>query len=238
VWDTEKPQWIYDIVVDPAFRGYGLGRKLMKKGEEFAGEMNLNLGLFVHSDNTSAIALYEKMEYHIKHIPISKKLELINITNSYGGSFTVREEQEADQNLIQTAELDRFTKKVRFSVDADVGITEKLYEEHIEKFSKEQEKHQRLVAFTQTGEFAGLIWVGSSGFNEEVAMIHELAIDSAHDKQVVGQLLVDSAEKWAKTSGFSTIYMLLHTKDDLGIDFFKEREYKIPGFFMEKGLKK
>ena len=238
VWDTENPQWIYDIVVDPAFRGHGLGRKIMQKGEEFAGEMNLNLGLFVHSDNTPAIALYEKMEYRIKQVPISKKLESINTTGSHGGSFTIREEQEADQDLIQIAELDRFTKKIRFSVDVDGDTAKKLYEEHIEKFSKEQEKHQRLVAITQTGDFAGVIWIGSSGLHEEVAMIHELVIDPAHDKQAVGQHLVDSAEKWAKKSEFSTIYMLLRAKDDLGLDFFKERDYKVPGFFMEKRLKK
>jgi len=31
--------------------------------------------------------------------------------------------------------------------------------------------------------------------------------------------------------------MLLYEKDDLNLDFFKERNYKIPGFFMEKRLK-
>ncbi|MGY5881370.1 MAG: GNAT family N-acetyltransferase, partial [Candidatus Thorarchaeota archaeon] len=212
--------------------------KIMQKGEEFAGEMNLNLGFFVHSDNTPAIALYEKMEYRIKETPISKKLESISTASSLGGSFAIREEKEADQNLIQIAELERFTKKVRFSVDTDDDTVKKLYENHTEKFSKEQEKHQRLVALTQTSDFVGVIWVGSSGFHEEVAMIHELVIDPAHDKQVVGQHLVDSAEEWAKNSEFSSIYMLLHAEDDLDIDFFKEREYKVPGFFMEKRLKK
>jgi len=31
--------------------------------------------------------------------------------------------------------------------------------------------------------------------------------------------------------------MLLHAEDDLDLDFFKERNYKVPGFFMEKRLK-
>lgn len=237
VWDTENPQWIYDIVVDPAFRGHGLGNKLMQKGEDFAREMNLNLGLFVHSDNAPAIALYEKLEYRIKQVPISKKLDTINTTGSPESSFTIREEQKADYDAIQTAELERFSKKVQFSVDVDDDAAKKLYEEHIKKFSKDQEKHQRFVVFTKTGEFVGVIWVGNSGFHEEVAMIHELVIDPVHDKQVVGGLLIDSAEKWAKNAEFSSIYMLLHTKDDLDLDFFKMRNYKVPGFFMEKRLK-
>jgi hypothetical protein len=31
--------------------------------------------------------------------------------------------------------------------------------------------------------------------------------------------------------------MLLHAKDAIDLDFFKKREYNIPGFFMEKRLK-
>ena len=237
VWDTENPQWIYDIVVDPTFRGHGLGRKLIERGEDFARELNLNLGLFVHSDNSPAIALYEKMDYSIKQVPISKKLESINTTDFQDDTLAIREEQETNHGDIQAAELNRFTKKVRFSVSTDDGTVKELYEEHIKKFSKEQEKHQRLVAFTKAGGIAGAIWVGNSGFHEEVAMIHELVIDPALDKQLVGEFLVDSAEKWAKNAEFSTIYMLLHAKDDLNLTFFKERNYKVPGLFMEKQLK-
>ena len=68
-------------------------------------------------------------------------------------------------------------------------------------------------------------------------MVHELVIDPAHDKQLVRDYLIDSAEKWAKDAEFSTIYLLLHAKDDLGFDFFKMRGYKVPGLFMEKLLK-
>ena len=237
VWDVEIPQWIYDIVADPAFRGHGLGRKLMRQGEDFTRELNLNLGLFVHADNTPAIALYEKMDYHIKQVPISKKLESINTTGSPDDFFTIREEQEADAVFIQTAELERFTRKVRFSAKVDDDTSKKLYEEHLEKFAKEKEKHQRLIVLTKEGVFAGSIWIGSSGFSEEVAMIHELVIDPAHDSQLVGNLMIDSAEKWAKNAEFSAIYMLLHAEDDVDLDIFKERNYKVPGFFMEKQLK-
>ncbi len=73
-WDFRKPQWIYDIVVDPKFRGNGLGKMLMEKAEEFAQEMNRDIGLFVHEDNTSAINLYKKEDYFVKCIPMSKKV--------------------------------------------------------------------------------------------------------------------------------------------------------------------
>ncbi|MFW9842991.1 MAG: GNAT family N-acetyltransferase [Candidatus Thorarchaeota archaeon] len=237
VWDIENPQWIYDIVVDPTFRGHGLGKILMEKGEEFAKKLNLNLGLFVHENNTPAIALYKKIGYRIKQTPISKKLGSTITTDVHSNSITIREEKEGDQSHIWATELERFTEKVRFSADVGSDIAKKLYEEHIEKISKNGEKHQRLIAHTETGDLVGSIWVGSSGFNKEVAMIHELVIDSDHDKQLVGNLLVDSAEKWARNSGFSSIYVLHHTKEALDLDFFEERNYKVPGFFMEKRLK-
>lgn len=236
-WDTETPQWIYDVVVDPSFRGHGLGRKIMQKGDEFAQEMSLNLGLFVHSENIPAIALYKKMNYRIKQTPISKKLESISSTGSKNDSLTIREEQDTDQAMIRRTELERFAKKVRFSSKVDNNTIEKLYRIHLEKFSKEQEKHQRLIAFTKDGVFAGSVWVGSSGFDEKVAAIHELVIDNTHDLQLVGKMLVDSAEKWAKNTEFSAIYMLHHAEEDIDLEFFKKRSYKIPGFFMEKQLK-
>ena len=54
-WDIQTPLWIYDIVVTPEFQGNGLGKQLMQKAEEFVLELNRNIGLFVHSDNESAV---------------------------------------------------------------------------------------------------------------------------------------------------------------------------------------
>ena len=237
-WDAENPQWVYDIVVDPAFRGHGLGIKLMQKGEEFASELNLNLGLFVYSDNTPAIALYQKMGYQIKQVPVSRLFPYDSQDIPLGDDFVVRKMNDNEYDIIIEFEFDQFKKKVEFSNDVDIDVKKKLHQEHLEIYFNEKEKHQRLVALTKDDEILGTIWVGSAGLdNKLIAMFHEITIKVHNQSDKIGDYLVNSAQKWARENKFSSTYVLLHSTDPLEVDFFREKGYKVPGFFMEKQLK-
>jgi ribosomal protein S18 acetylase RimI-like enzyme len=236
-WDAEIQQWIYDIVVDPKFYGNGIGKLLLEKAEEFSSELNLNLGLFVHSDNLPAIALYEKSEYVVKQVPVSKVFNAYTEDSPLGDDFIIREMQESEYNSIIETEFEQFKKKVEFSVDVDIDMKKKLHQEHLGKYFNDDEKHERIVALSKDDEIVGTIWVGSSGFNKLVAKLHEVTISSHDQIEKIGEFLVNSAEKWARKQKFSSIYILLHSEDMLEVDFFKERGYKVPGFFMEKHLK-
>jgi ribosomal protein S18 acetylase RimI-like enzyme len=236
-WDLELPQWIYDVVVTSEFQGKGLGKKLMQKAEEFARDSKVNIGLFVHSDNEPAIALYYKMGYHIKVVPISKKIEQVDSSETHCGEFTIRKEQADESDAVRNLEFERFLKKVRFSLDATDEMIRKRYDEYINRYRDNLEKHLRLMALTSSEELVGSIWVGPSDFNEKVAMIFEHVVTGVDNISTVGSALIDSAERWAKAEGYSTLYMLLHTEDDLDLEFFKKREYVVPGFFMERRLR-
>jgi ribosomal protein S18 acetylase RimI-like enzyme len=236
-WDLERPQWIYDVVVDSRFQGNGLGKMLLQQAEEFAHESNVNIGLFVHADNDPAIALYNKMGYNIKVTPISKKLGTDNHDIVTDSRFSIRKEQVTDSDIVQSMEFEHFKRKVRFSCDADDTTIRRRYEDHIGKYAKTPEKHQRLVALTKDEEIAGSVWAGISDFNEKVAMTYEFLVYSDYRNSIVSEMLINSIEKWAKNGGFSTMYTLLHSEDDLGVEFFKSKGYMVPGFFMEKRLK-
>ena len=236
-WDVEIEQWIYDIVVDPKFYGNGIGRLLLEKAEEFSSKLNRNLGLFVHEDNSPAIALYQKTGYAVKQVPVSKILKAYSEDVPLGDDFIVREMEDDEYDTIVGLEFNQFKKKVEFSIDADLEIERKLHHEHLENYFNDEEKHQRFVALTRDKEIVGTIWVGSSGFNKLIAKIHEVTVnlDDLHDR--IGDFLVNSVEKWARKEKFTGIYILLHSTEPLETDFFKERGYKVPGFFMEKRLK-
>ena len=234
-WDLEKPQWIYDIVVDPKYQGNGIGRRLMERAEEYARAIDQNLGLFVHADNTSAIALYRKTGYCVKVVPISKKL-------------SESEEREAKDILgisrisrlddaIRTLELQKFKEKVLFSVDVDDDTIAEQYDKFLENCVKPDGKQTRILAASSTGKIFGCMWVGTSGFNDKVAMLYSTVI-TASEKQKIGSALIESVEAWAHDEGFATVYNLLHSEDDLDMEFFKNMGYKIPGYFMELRVKK
>jgi ribosomal protein S18 acetylase RimI-like enzyme len=235
-WDMQTPLWIYDIVVAPEFRGYGLGVQLMLKAEEYARGLDLNIGLFVHSDNESAIALYEKTGYVVKIVPISRRLDQCYSVPSVSSQFRIREEQKSDSNLVREAGIQVFSRKVLFSQNTKLEPIKELYEDYLGKYEDASERHQRFVALTDNEELVGSVWTGVSGFNEKVAMIFELVILKETGNDGLGAALVYSAEKWAKRSGYVSMYMLLHSEDDMSLELFRSMGYNIPGFFMEKRL--
>ncbi|MBC7690613.1 MAG: GNAT family N-acetyltransferase [Methylotenera sp.] len=67
--------YIYDIILNPAHRGKGLGRQLMRLMEEEVRRQCLqSVVLHVFEHNTLAIHLYESMGFHTTNRIMSKKL--------------------------------------------------------------------------------------------------------------------------------------------------------------------
>jgi ribosomal-protein-alanine N-acetyltransferase len=235
-WDLERPQWIYDIVVDPKFQGKGIGRQLMKRAEEYAQTLRQNIGLFVHADNESAIALYNKTGYRMKVVPLSKKMSDSRDAKP-SDNLTMKQIDALDEAL-RRMELEKFAEKVHFSVDADDEVISEQYEKFIQSSVKPDGKQTRFVASSIAGEHVGCAWIGTSGFNDKVAMLYSIVISDSEKRQEIGTFLMESVEAWAQSVGFATVYVLLHAEDDLDLEFFKKIGYKIPGYFMELRLNK
>jgi ribosomal protein S18 acetylase RimI-like enzyme len=74
--DRSPHEWfIYDVVVDEAYRGQGLGRATMQAAEEFARSRGgTRLALNVFGPNTVARRLYESMDYQTQSIQMFKDL--------------------------------------------------------------------------------------------------------------------------------------------------------------------
>ncbi len=234
-WDFQKPQWIYDIVVDPRFRGHGLGKMLMKKAEEFAQEMHRDIGLFVHEDNTAAINLYKKEDYFVKCIPMSKKVaeEIPEIIND---AYNVREAESKDISVIRELGLASYRRMVRISKDILDSQIDAKYDEYHENVGNFDRNRCTFVVESADERVIGFLVVAISGFSDKIAQIYDLGINVEYNDNELVKLLITKAESWSFMNGLSTLYYLLNMNDDVSQDSLQLLGFKVPGYFMEKDL--
>ncbi|MFX1485091.1 MAG: GNAT family N-acetyltransferase [Promethearchaeota archaeon] len=234
-WDFQKPQWIYDIVVEPNFRGNGLGKKLMSKAEEFAKEMKRDIGLFVHEDNTAAINLYKKENYFIKCIPMSKKIEG-PVTPLQVDSYIIRKSEDRDVSAVRGLGLVSYQEMVKISKDVPEEQAKAKYEEYWEKISNLGKDLCTFVAETSNGDVVGFLTVGVADFSDEIGRVYDSAFDEQHRNQNLMETLVSEAELWSSSKSLSRLYYLLNSSDDISQDILQYLGFGIPGYFMEKDL--
>jgi ribosomal protein S18 acetylase RimI-like enzyme len=65
--------WVFEIEIEPAFRGHGYGRAAMRLAEAEARSRGMtSLGLNVHGQNTVARSLYESLGYEVTAVQMKK----------------------------------------------------------------------------------------------------------------------------------------------------------------------
>ena len=233
-WDLQRPQWIYDIVVDPKFRGNGLGKVLMRKAEEFALEVHRSIGLFVHADNTPAFNLYKREGYIIKDTPMSKKVA-DELPGPASDRYAVREKEDADATVLHQLGLASYARMVRLSKDAPDEMISEKYDEYLGKL-KDIERAQVTYVVETEGAVVGFVRAGVSGFNEKVGMVYDAAIAPEHTNRDLVRGLLSRVMAWCKGHELSTLYYLLHAQDDISQQVLQDLGFIVPGFFMEKDL--
>jgi len=73
--DDPAMAWVYDVVVDEAYRGRGYGRQAMLLAEREAHARGMtSIGLNVHGQNRVAISLYDSLGYAVTAQQMKKTL--------------------------------------------------------------------------------------------------------------------------------------------------------------------
>ena len=234
-WDFQKPQWIYDIVVDPKFRGNGLGKLLMRQAEQFSIQQNRNLGLFVHEDNKSAIGLYKSEGYFVKDIPMSRR-SLEELAEPEIEGYLIRDGTKEDIAPIKKLGLSSYTRMVRLSKDIPEVQIRTKYEEYHEKFETMERKNHIFVMETEDGSLVGYLLIGIPDFSDKVGLVYDSGITSEHKSGDVVKALIAQAASWCTMNDLSVLYYLLHVQDDIAQKDLQDLGFSVPGFFMEKDL--
>ncbi|MHA1636702.1 MAG: GNAT family N-acetyltransferase [Candidatus Thorarchaeota archaeon] len=232
--DFQQPMWIYDIVVDPKFRGNGLGKMLIQRAEEFAIELGQNIGLFVHTYNKTAIRLYDSQGYYIKIVPMSKPNEKVSNEHMIS-DFVIQEITENDLEDIKELGLESFKRRVLLSKDANNEQIPEKYNEFYKRFDSSEDKHHMFVAVVDE-KFVGFVWIGIAYFSDQTGLIYDLVIEEKYKGKGLEQILVNYAEVWSKKIGLLSTYYPLHTRSDITSGLLISQGYSVPGYFMEKDL--
>ena len=67
--------WVYDVEIDPAYRGRGYGRAAMLLAEAEARSAGMtSIGLNVHGQNAVARSLYDSLGYAVMALQMKKPL--------------------------------------------------------------------------------------------------------------------------------------------------------------------
>jgi ribosomal protein S18 acetylase RimI-like enzyme len=236
-WDLERPVWIFDINVQPKFRRQGLGRLLLQRGEDFAKELDRNIGLFVHSSNARAISLYRSSGYADKNYPVSIRLqESDEVVEPLLGTV-LRELTGDDHEMVVTLGLNRFRRKVLFSNDASDEAISQRYQAHLANYGDDENRHSRYTLLSDQGDLIAYLWAGIAHFSDQFGLIYDLVIDEEKRTREIETYLVRVFKRWSYQRGLSGAYVLLHTEDDLKLDTLRAMGFKVPGIFMEKRLK-
>jgi ribosomal protein S18 acetylase RimI-like enzyme len=73
--DDPVMAWVYDIEIEPAYRGRGYGREAMLLAEAQARARGMtSIGLNVHGQNTVARSLYDSLGYAVMALQMKKAL--------------------------------------------------------------------------------------------------------------------------------------------------------------------
>ena len=73
--DDPTMAWVYDIEIEPAYRGRGYGRAAMLLAEAEARARGMaSIGLNVHGQNTVARSLYDSLGYATTALQMKKAL--------------------------------------------------------------------------------------------------------------------------------------------------------------------
>ncbi len=232
-WELTRPMWIYDITLNPDYRGRGLGRVLMKQAEEWAVEQKRNLGLFVHAHNEPAIRLYEGKGYVVKSTPMTLRFSEMDSAPRLPRRLEFIEDDYRNNKRGKQIAHDRFARLVRFSEEANDEEIATAYQRFVDSYTSDELEHSRFVA-SREGKTIGVFWVGQAPFRKDVGMIYEHALVNSDRR--VQQALLAKAVRWAQERGLSALYILLHAMDDFRPSVLESAGFVIPGYFMEKRL--
>lgn len=234
-WDKadEEMAWVYDVEVLQEFRGYGLGRRLMIRVEDWARARGLGrIGL--HTDYLLDVArkLYLSLGYkdfaYVLRKPVSKSgIEPpTNLTPMPPQSKRIL-------GSYYKWRAQRFSSIVGVSNDSEQSEIQSLYPKFSPRPDLMDSSYATYVIGDEDTTLLGLV------FGKEydgAAWILDLEINPDFDWDQGALPLLRQMEIWAKSQHLTTMAIFIHAKREELIQALRKVGYEFTDFFMHKYL--
>lgn len=143
--------------------------------------------------------------------------------------FTEEEYQSArENNVILTDRPEEEAKRV-FLSDLDG---------YIERFTQ----NQVYLAKTQTGEYAGMLWLAERisrepwDFSDTAGWVYDIRVRTEYRGQGLGRALLTKAEEWARECGFPEIGLHVYGANKAAINLYLTQGFSINTTIMQKDI--
>jgi hypothetical protein len=236
-WDfSALPGWIYDIRVRPEFRRSGLGRALLGKAGEWAGEVGLaQVGLHVFGNNTAAINLYTSSGYQTIYSYLQKDLDRNRIktpTNTL--SFRVYQ-PEGDLGFTRQMLFNQFRTRALSSADPNPEEIRLGFDKCLKNFSFGNPNKELVIAVNGRGTPVGVLWFykskGDLGKRRYI-WLHAAQATNPHDTPI----LLNYLEEWALENDLDAIRTPLHHSETQFGNTLQSFGYSPANMFMYKNI--
>jgi len=238
-WEFEKYFWIQNITVEKRFRNQGLGKKLMNYAEKLiTSQKGKNIGLHVNIESQAAISLYRKLKYTEYKTQFIKNIKL-----AFQHSFSERQpsrnvyvkriEKIDELDSLRTIIFNSFKIKLRSEAQNNIILIK--FDKYFNNLKQNKNDYQFFKILNKNKNICGyfITSIGEWRYDDCVIIKDIGVIETSHEKDLLYKIY-NFIEEWTQNQNINLIQIVLMNKEINLINFFKENDFEIVGYFMQK----
>ena len=236
-WDFENfSAWIYDVRVAPAWRGHGLGKRLVLQAEQAAQRKGFErIGLHVFAFNEVARRIYDSVGYQVVNRHFKKQITLAAASKPDAVCAFDPERHLDALMVLWYANYSDLAHSQGATAEDQIRAR---FEEYTRQVDFANPKVQTWVLENQAGELVGFsrITKAKSDLNtQEMAWITAFEVTSSCYHLGLAKQLLTQNESWANQQGLTSIQTGIYTKEHL-VELLGSSGYQETSLFMQKRL--
>ena len=235
-WEFSRYYWLHNITIQAKFRHSGIGTYLMQHLEEVIRNQNSakkKIGLHVNAENSTALKLYDKMNYSTYKTQLFyKNLEYLNGWSSKFQVFSATTEQEFENIVGLALFINR--KKLPFDRTYE-DLQKNLYNNFLK--IRETGSIRTFYLKNSNDEVLGYFLLQESEMKyQKTAYISQFGFNPKNSSETLVDSMLLFAEKWAREREIEFIETVVYDENKNILNYLIEKGFKEFGYFKQKKL--